>query len=151
MGGGKRAHGFEGLCVGGSLSEANETTFMLLGTCDKGKVLKETVRLQFCKLVDELVSNPRQLFNFVRVSHEKKVSMLGRYGITDVSCSGPFEKVDAKKFKPEGCHIQLWLVLLEQAFPQLVGYSLELLHTLFAQPEDGEETAKLKVLCDENQ
>ena len=71
---------------------------------------------------------PTALFTSARTSFEKKVSMLGRYGITDVSCSAPFEKVDAKKFKPEGCHIQLWLVLLEQASPRLAGYSLELLH-----------------------
>ena len=52
--------------------------------------------------------------------------MLGRYGITDVRCSAPFEKLTAKNFKPEGSHIQIWLILLEQVFPNIVSYSLEL-------------------------
>ena len=147
--GGIHAHGFEGLCVKASLSEANETMLFLFGASDKGKVEKKTVRLQFCRQVDEHVRKPMPLFNFARVGFERKLSMLGRYGITDVSCSAPFEKVDAKKFKPEGCHIQLWLILLEQAFPRLVTYSPELLHILFAErvaPEDEQEIARRKVL-----
>ena len=59
--------------------------------------------------------------------------MLGRYGIRDVLVSAPFEKVLAHKFKPEGWHIQLWLLLLEQVFPRFVGYSPELLQTFFTE------------------
>ena len=152
--GGIHAHGFEGLCVRATLSEAteempSEKMLTLFGASDKGKVLRETVRLRFCREVEAHVRKPRPLFNFARLSFERKLSMLGRYGITDVSYSAPFEKVDAKKFKPEGCHIQLWLILLEQAFPRLVTYSPELLHTLFAErvaPEDEQEIARRKVL-----
>ena len=86
---------------------------------------------ELCKEVSELARQPRPLFNFARVSCEHNVRMLDRYGITDVSCGLPFEKVEAMNVKPEGGHIQLWLILLEQVFPRLVGYSPELLHTFF--------------------
>ena len=88
--------------------------------------------------------NPRPLFNFARQSFEKKVRMLGRFGITDVSASGPFEKVKAQTFTPEGCHIQLWLLLLEQVFPKLMSYSPELLHIFFSESVE-DEYARNKV------
>ena len=87
---------------------------------------------------------PRPLFCFTRVSFDQKVRMLGRYGITDVRVSGPFEKVVAQNFKPEGWHIHLWLILLEQAFPKLMGYSPEILHTVFSG-DVGDEYARSKV------
>ena len=88
--------------------------------------------------------NPRPLFNFARQSFEKKVRMLGRFGITDVLASDPFEKVRAQSFTPEGCHIQLWLLLLEQVFPKLMSYSPELLHIFFSESVE-DECARNKV------
>ena len=73
-------------------------------------------------------SKPRELFSFTRVSFETKLRMLGRFGITDVSCSHPLETVSAKQQVLEASHIQLWLVLLEAAFPKLATYAPELLH-----------------------
>ena len=135
-----------------TVSAANERMLLLFGTTEKGHVRRETVRLERCRESEEHARKPRPLYDFKRVSFEVKVRLLGRYGITDVSCSAPFERVDARHFKPEGCHIQLWLTLLEQAFPRLVGYSPELLHTLFSEraaPEDvEEETAKQTVPCE---
>ena len=87
---------------------------------------------------------PRPLFNFGHVCFEKKVRMLGRFGVTDVLVSAPFEKVVAQNFKPEGWHIQLWLILLEQVFPNLVGYSPDLLHTFFSEGVE-DESARNKV------
>ena len=52
--GGQKAHGFEGLCVKASLSEANETMLTLFGSGDKENLLRETVRLEFCREVEEL-------------------------------------------------------------------------------------------------
>ena len=70
--------------------------------------------------------------------------MLGRLGITDVLVSAPFEQVVAHNFKPEGWHIQLWLILLEQVFPGLVGYSPDLLHIFFSEGVE-DEIARNKV------
>ena len=57
--GGQNAYGFEGLCVRASMSEANEIKLMLMGSDEKGKVLRETVKILFCIKVDEHVSKNR--------------------------------------------------------------------------------------------
>ena len=150
---GQAAYGFEGLCVKAYMSEANVRTLTLWGSTDEGKLLKEFVEPQFCIEVQAHVTKPRALFSFARTSLERKLSILGRYGATDVSCSAPFESpAPAKDFKPEGGHIQLWLVLLEQVFPRLVTYNPELLHILFservAHEDVEEEIAREKVRCE---
>ena len=135
------------------MSEANVRMLTLFASTEKGTLLKEFVEPQFCIEVQAHVTKPRALFSFARTSLERKLSILGRYGATDVSCSAPFES-PAKDFKPEGGHIQLWLVLLEQVFPRVVTYNPELLHILFSErvaPEDvEEETARPKVQCEEH-
>ena len=120
--------------VRGDNKDAREMLIPIGGIPDgfhKGKVYQPSNEAgrQFCRAVEEHVRKPRPLFSFSRVSFDNKVRILGRYGITDVSCFPPFETVEARNFKPEGCHIQLWLILREQVFPKLVGYSPELLHT----------------------
>ena len=74
----------------------------LFDSTDKGTLLKQFVEPQFCIEVQVHVTKPRALFSFVRTSRERKLRILGRYGITDVSCSAPFESLaPAKDFKPE--------------------------------------------------
>ena len=135
------------------MSEAKVRMLTLFVSTEKGTLLKQFVEPQFCIEVQAHMAKPRPLFSFARSSRETKLRMLGRYGITDVSCSAPFESPAlAKDFKPEGGNIQLWLVLLEQVFPRVVTYNPELLHILFSERvahEDVEEaTAREKVRCE---
>ena len=53
--GGQPAHGFAGLCVQASLSEANEKRLTLFCSDDKGHPLRQSVLLEFCSEVKEPV------------------------------------------------------------------------------------------------
>ena len=99
----------------------------MLGADDKGKATKEVVLAEHCAEVDVRAKKPRPLFDFKRQSFEKKLRILGRCGITDVMSCAPIEPVVGKNFQPEGFHIQLWMTLLEQVFPELIGYNVDFL------------------------
>ena len=105
--GGQNAYGFVGLCVQASCFEANERSLLLVGSDHKENVSWHYVLHECCSEVEEAVRQPRPLFSFARIGFEQKVSMLFRYGMRDVLVSGPFEKVLAHNFKPEGWHIPL--------------------------------------------
>ena len=109
-----------------------------MGVDGKAKVSKEIVEAKHCAEVDAKAKKPRPFFDFKRQSLEKKLRMLGRCGMTDVLTSAPLEPVLAKNFKPDGWHIQLWMTLLEQVFPEMIGYNVEHLEVLLtlAEKED---------------
>ena len=106
------------------------------------KVTKEVVLAEHCAEVDVKARKPRPLFDFKRQSVEKKLRILGRCGITDVMSSAPIEPVVAKNFQPEGFHIQLWMTLLEQVFPELIGYNVDLLEVILSEDMESEEMRK---------
>ena len=54
--GGQKEHGFEGLCVHATLSEANEKRLTLFCSDAKGQVLRQSVLLEFCSEVKEPVN-----------------------------------------------------------------------------------------------
>ena len=70
-----------------------------------------------------MIHEERSLLHFARVSFEDKVTMLGRYGITEVRNNAPFENKCSQKWMPEGCHIQIFFVRLEWTLEKVVGYS----------------------------
>ena len=43
----------------------------------------------------------------------------------------------AKNFKPEWCNIQLWMTILEQVFPDMIGYNVEHLEVLMKWSDSG--------------
>ena len=123
------------------LTEEGQARLTLMGTDATGKVTKEVVLADHCAAVDVKAKKPRPLFGFMRQSFATKLRILGRCGITDVMSSAPIEPVVAKNFQPEGFHIQLWMTLLEQVFPELIGYNVEFLQVLLsADPENQEKT-----------
>ena len=109
-------------------------------TDEKAKVSKETVLAEHSAEVDLKAKKPRPLFDFRRQSFENKLRILGRCGITDVMRSAPLEPVGGKDFKPEGFHTQLWMTLLEQVFPELIGYNVDLLEGLLSEEMQNEKT-----------
>ena len=82
------------------MSEAVRTLTLFVSD-EKGKLARQSVEPKVCIEVQPNMTKPRLLFNFVRTSRETRLRMLGRHGITDVSCSAPFES-PAKNFKPDG-------------------------------------------------
>ena len=110
---GQGAYGFEGLCVKAAKTEEGETRLCLLSSDAKGKTAHQWALMVHCAEVNVKDRPPRPLFSFKHQSFETKQKILGRYGMTDVTTSAPFEPV-RNKFKPEGGHIQLWMTLLEQ-------------------------------------
>ena len=111
----------------------------MLGACGKGKPTKEVVFAEHCAEVDVKAKKPRPLFDSKRQSFEKKLRILGRCGINDVMVSAPLEAVGGAHFKPEGCHIQMWITLLEQVFPEVIGYNVELLEVLLSEDMESME------------
>ena len=115
----------------------------MMASDEKGKLNNEIVLAEHCDEVDKRMRKPAQLFSFKHVSFDKKLRILGRTGITDVMSSAPFEAVPANNgFKPEGSHIQLWLTLLEQAFPKIIAYNIQLLEILLSEDEESEQVRK---------
>ena len=92
--------------------EDGQARLTLLGTDDRGRVSKELALVEHCVAVDVKAKKPRPLFDFRRQSFENKLRILGRCGIDDVLVSAPLEPVVGTHFKPEGCHIQMWITLL---------------------------------------
>ena len=125
--GGQTAYGHAGLCVRAVKTEEGQARLTWMGTDAQGKVAKEVVLAEHCAEVDVKAKKPRPLFDFKRQSFEKKLRILGRCGINDVMVSAPLEAVGGTHFKPEGCHIQMWITLLEQVFPELIGYNADFL------------------------
>ena len=116
----------------------------MLGADVKGKATKEVVLAAHCAEVAVRAKKPRPLFDFKRQSFENKLRTLGRCGINEVIVSAPLGVVGGTHFKPEGCHVQMWIALLEQVFPELIGYNVELLEVLM--PEDMESKELRKTL-----
>ena len=114
----------------------------MMGADGNGKATKEVVLAEHCAEVDVKAKKPRPLFDFKRQSFEEKLRTLGRCGINDVIVSAPLEVVGGTCFKPEGCHIQMWITLLEQVFPELIGYNVELLEVLLSEDMESKELRK---------
>ena len=113
------SYGFEGICT-----RVKGQLLTLMGAAGKRDKLETLIiNREHCSVVDKKSPKLRELFTFKCASFVKKVRMLGRCGITDVECSAPFEKVLVAT-PLEGSHITLWLVILEETFPEVVGYSL---------------------------
>ena len=70
------------------------------------------------------------------------MKIIGRCGINDVFVSAPLEAVGGTHFKPEGCHIQMWITLLEQVFPELIGYNADFLEVLLCEELESKELRK---------
>ena len=109
---------------------------------EKSKPIKETVLAEHCAEVDKKAVRPKRLFDFRRQTFDTKLRTLGRCGITDVMVSPPLEPVSGTNWKPEGCHIQMWITLLEQVFPETIGYNVELLEVLLSEDMESEELRK---------
>ena len=121
-------------------TEEGKVRLTLLSTNPKGKLFREVALAEDCAEVNVLAKKPRDLFDFRRQSQQSKLRILGRCGMTDVMRSAPLEPV-GNNFQPEGFHIQLWMTLLEQVFPELIGYNVEFLEVLLsADPENQEKT-----------
>ena len=140
--GGLTAYGNEGLCARAAQAEGGQARLTLLGADDKGKATKEVALAEHCAEVDVRAKKPRPLFDFKRQSFEKKLRILGRCGINDVMVSAPLEAVGGTHFKPEGCHIQMWITLLEQVFPELIGYNADFLEVLLSEELESQELRK---------
>ena len=140
--GGQKEYGHEGLCVRAEQADGNSYRLTLMSSDEKGRNFMESVPAEHCDEVDKRMRKPAQLFSFKNVSFDKKLRILGRTGITDVMRSVPFEAVPASGFKPEGSHIQLWLTLLEQAFPKIIAYNIQLLEILLSEDEESEQVRK---------
>ena len=70
-------------------TEENQIRLSLVATDAKGKASNENVLADHCAEVDPKAKKPRDLFEFKRQSHERKLRILGRCGITDVMESAP--------------------------------------------------------------
>ena len=140
--GGLTAYGHEGLCVRAEQADGNSYRLTLMSSDEKGRNFMEIVPAEHCDEVDKRMRKPSQLFSFKHVSFDKELRILGRTGITDVMSSAPLAAVPANGFKPEGSHIQLWLTLLEQAFPKTIAYNIELLEILLSEDEESKEVRK---------
>ena len=135
---GQVAYGFEGLCVRAVKTEEGYTRLTLLSSDAKGKVSQQVVLMVHCAEVNLRARQPRPLFSFKQQSFETKLRILGRCGVTDVTTSAPVEQV-RNKFKPEGGHLQLWMTLLEQVFPEFTGYNILILELLLSEEKVNEE------------
>ena len=138
------AYGHEGYCVRAVKSEHDQIRLLLMHTDAKGKVSPLTVQAKHCIELTAGTSKPRQLFEFTRQSYEKKMRILGRAGFDDVMVSPPIEPVLGKKWKPEGVHIQIWMTLLEQVFPCLSCYNVNLLELILREKSEDEEEEEMR-------
>ena len=146
---GQAEYGSEGLCVRAVKTEEGGARLHLMCADKEGKLSKIVVSAEHCAEVDPKAKKPRNLFDFRRQSHDKKVRMLGRNGMTDVVSSAPLEPVVAKNFKPQGYHIQLWMTLLEQVFPDMIGYNVEHLEHLLRLAEKEDDDSDEAMRCKE--
>ena len=146
---GQQEYGSEGLCMRADKTEDGGARLHLMCADKDGKLSKIVVSAEHCAEVDPKARKPRNFFDFRRQSHDKKVRMLGRNGMTDVQTSAPLEPVVAKNFKPQGYHIQLWMTLLEQVFPDMIGYNVEHLEHLLRLAEKEDDDSDEAMRCKE--
>ena len=146
---GQQEYGSEGLCVRAVKTEEGRARLKLMCSDKDGKMTPITVLAEHCAEVDSKAKKPRALFDFRRQSNDRKLRMLGRTGLTDVLTSAPLEPVVAKNFKPQGYHIQLWMTLLEQVFPDMISYNVEHLEHLLRLAEKEDDYSDEAMRCKE--
>ena len=125
-------------------TEKDQIRLLLMHSDGKGKVSPLTVLAEHCVEVSTETKATRKLFEFTRQSHERKMRILGRAGIDDVMVSPPIEPVLGKKWKPDGNHIQIWMTLLEQVFPFLSCYNVNLLELILSEKSEHEEEEEMR-------
>ena len=146
---GQSAYGQEGLCVRAELTVLGQRRLVLKCSNVNGIITPVIVLAEHCAQVDEQKKKPRALFDFKRQSFDKKLRLLGRCGITDVMTSAPLEPVKKKDWRPEGFHIQVWMTFLEEVFPQVIGYNVDLLEALLSEDMEDEAEVEARLQHDE--
>ena len=125
-------------------NKKDQIRLMLMHSSGKGLVTPFTVLAEHCVEVTAALKATRKLFDFTRQSHERKLRILGRAGYDDVMVSPPLEPVLGKNWKPEGSHIQIWMTLLEQVFPLLSCYNVNLLEFILSGNSEHEESEEMR-------